>query len=95
MRMKHDHELYRCIAFGVIPGEAVVTTNDRAYYDRLMEIGGEMLCHPGLFTTQESDDPDYLNQSVPYVVQIQLDILAQIQYVPTGKYVAYETQLYR
>lgn len=87
---------YRCTAF-VFPEQAIITTNDIDYYNRLIELDGIMICHPNLFDSshQQGEESD-LNQCAqyPYVVQIQKDKLAQIQSVPIDKYESYETRLY-
>lgn len=89
-------KFYRCTAF-VFPGQAIVTTNDIEYFNRLLELGGIMICHPDLVdSNQQQDVENDLSQydPYPYVIQIQRDKLAQIQSVPTGKYESYETRSY-
>lgn len=88
---------YSCVAF-IYPGVAIVTTNDAEYYNRLVELGGDVVCHPNLFdSNRQQEELGCLSQSVlqPYVVQIPRDKLAAIQSVPTDKYESYETRLYR
>lgn len=82
---------YRCIAY-IDSDTTIVCTNDDSYYERLIQHGGEMLCHPSLFT---KDEPSDLNQLVPHSIRIPLDRLRQLHPVPIDRYESYETRLYR
>ncbi len=84
--------MFRCTAF--IGEMAIVTTNDVSEYDRLTASGGTMLCHPELFNQLGGESDSSQSELIPYSVQIQRDILAQLRPVPTGIPESYETQLY-
>lgn len=77
------NQMYQCTAFQ--ENTAVVTTNDEVEYNRLVENGAKVLCHPNLFSQQGL---------IPFVVYIPLDKLASLRQIPIDSNGNYETQLY-
>lgn len=84
---------YQCTAF-IEAEQATVTTNDMNKFDRLLAAGGKILCHPELFSQQDGGNDLIQSGSIPYVVQIHRDKLAQIRSIPTDTHEGYETLLF-
>lgn len=84
---------YLCTAF-LGEKEAIVTTNDAAEFDRLLQAGGTIVCHPDLFNRPDAGNDRFELAAVPYSVQIPLDKLAQFRSVPRYKFESYETRVY-
>lgn len=76
-------QLFKCTSFQ--ENVAIVTTNDEAEYNRLIESGATVFCHPDLFSQQNS---------IPFVVSVPLDKLALIRQIPTDSCGNFESQLY-